>query len=275
MCKVTSGSGGATQLKTQDDYDAAIERLLLKVQSARTKAVGLEIRNIVRDRLLMEVKCQTNLLQAKPAAASKKAGKRKRDEEGGLQPLTSSRIVNTHTSTEVPFVLPDSGYVPPAYPPAKPATPPNTPGASPPVSPPFLSFDRLPHLEPSPPSSADLVSWSSGASSGCNVFPSIAEVICKVHEQRPGLQLGNLELDLSFSGVTDSCQLLLVPEEVLSIAGNIGLPQIRIIRNVARQLLLPRLGFRGTYNEPELPEFEVAERHISEEENEGVVEGVD
>jgi len=82
VCKVTSGSGGATQLKTQDDYDAAIERLLLKVQSARTKAVGLEIRNIVRDCLLMEVKCQTNLLlQAKPAAASKKAGKRKRDED--------------------------------------------------------------------------------------------------------------------------------------------------------------------------------------------------
>ena len=42
-------------------------------------------------------------------------------------------------------------------------------------------------------------------------------------------------------------------------------------------MLLPRLGFRGTYNEPELsePEEADAERHISEEGNEGVVEGVD
>ena len=144
--------------------------------------------------------------------------------QGGLQPLTSSRIVNTHTGTEVPFVLPDSGYLPPAYPPAEPATPPNAPVELPAVSPPFHLFDRLPCPEPSPSSSADLVSRSSSAGSGYNLFPSIAEVICKVNEQRPGLRLGNLELDLSFSGVTDSCQLLLVPEEVLSIAGNIGLP---------------------------------------------------
>lgn len=149
--------------------------------------------------------------------------------QGGLQPLTSSRIVNTHTGTEVPFVLPDSGYIPPAYPPAEPATPPNAPGELPAVSPSSLSFNRLPRPESSPPSSTDLVSWSSGVGSPCNLFPSVGEVIRKVNEQRPGLRLGSLELDLSFSGVTDSCQLLLVPEEVLSIAGNIGLPQIRII----------------------------------------------
>ena len=187
--------------------------------------------------------------------------------QGGLQPLTSSRIFNTHTSMEVPFILPDSGYIPPTYPPAELATPPNAPGELPAVSPPSLLFDRLPCPEPSPPSSAGLVSQSSGTGSTCNLFPSIAEVIREVNEQRPGLRLGNLELDLSLSGVTDSCQLLLVPEEVLSIAGNISLPQIRIIRNVARQMLLPRLGFRGTYNKPEFSEFK--------DENEGVVEGVD
>ena len=58
-----------------------------------------------------------------------------------------------------------------------------------------------------------------------------------------------------------------MPEEVPSIAGNISLPQIQIIWNVAKQMLLPWLGFQGTYNKLEFSEFE--------DENEGVVEGVD
>ena len=80
VCKVTSGSGGATQLKTQDNYDTAIEHLLLKVQTARTKAVGLEIRNIVRHHLLVDTKCQTNLLVTGQACCRIKEG---REEEEG------------------------------------------------------------------------------------------------------------------------------------------------------------------------------------------------
>ena len=133
---------------------------------------------------------------------------------------------------------------------------------------------QAPQPEHSRSSSADLVFGSSSTGNEYNFLPSISEVIREVNKQRPRLGIRSLELDLSISGVKDSCQLLLMPEEVLSITGNIGLPQIRNIWNIARQIILPRLGFQGVYNEPELQDLEGAdeEGHDSEEDNDGVME---
>jgi hypothetical protein len=45
--KLTGDSGRASQLKNDDDFKAAMARLCQKVGNARSRAVGLEIRNIV------------------------------------------------------------------------------------------------------------------------------------------------------------------------------------------------------------------------------------
>ena len=45
--KVTGDIGKACRMKNEDDFQAAMARLCQKAGSARTRAVGLEIRNIV------------------------------------------------------------------------------------------------------------------------------------------------------------------------------------------------------------------------------------
>ena len=45
--KVTGDSGRASQLKNEDDFKAAMARLCQKAGNARSRAVGLEIRNLV------------------------------------------------------------------------------------------------------------------------------------------------------------------------------------------------------------------------------------
>ena len=86
-----------------------------------------------------------------------------------------------------------------------------------------------------------------------HVFPPISNVIQYIEEERPGhwQGLGNLEPVLINAGINDSSQILLLPEDVLCIAANISQSQARILRNYARRIVLSRLGFKGTYDEPE------------------------
>ena len=46
-CKVTGETGKASHLGNANEFDAIIGRLRQKASNARTKAVGLEVRNIV------------------------------------------------------------------------------------------------------------------------------------------------------------------------------------------------------------------------------------
>ena len=47
-------------------------------------------------------------------------------------------------------------------------------------------------------------------------------------------------------------QILLVPEDVLSIIGIMGVARARILHNYAKRVVLPVLGLSGTHEEPEL-----------------------
>ena len=47
-CKVTGEMGKASHLKGTEDFKAAMTRLCQKANNARSRAVGLKIRNIVR-----------------------------------------------------------------------------------------------------------------------------------------------------------------------------------------------------------------------------------
>jgi hypothetical protein len=46
-CKVSGETGGATQMKSEADFKAIMDRVCQRAQNARTRAVGLEIKNIV------------------------------------------------------------------------------------------------------------------------------------------------------------------------------------------------------------------------------------
>ena len=83
-----------------------------------------------------------------------------------------------------------------------------------------------------------------------HIFPSVNEIIQWIEIERPGQGLGALEPALVSAGINDSSQILLLPEDVLCVAAYISQPQARIIRNYARCIVMSRLGFKGTYDEP-------------------------
>ncbi|KAG1796097.1 hypothetical protein EV424DRAFT_1353305 [Suillus variegatus] len=50
-----------------------------------------------------------------------------------------------------------------------------------------------------------------------------------------------------------SSQVILLPEDVLSVIGNMGQRRARILRNYAKRTVLPLLGLINSYEEPEIP----------------------
>ena len=53
-------------------------------------------------------------------------------------------------------------------------------------------------------------------------------------------------------GITTAEQLLLIPEDVLSVIGNMGPARARVLRNYTKRVILPLLGLRGDYEDPEI-----------------------
>jgi hypothetical protein len=84
------------------------------------------------------------------------------------------------------------------------------------------------------------------------LFPPVSEVIALVEVDKPGEALGELESVLLEAGIVTSEQLLLLPEDVLCVIGYMGQARARILRNYARRIVLPLLGLRGNYEEPEI-----------------------
>jgi hypothetical protein len=44
----------------------------------------------------------------------------------------------------------------------------------------------------------------------------------------------------------------MLPEDVLCVIGNIGKTRARVLRNYAKRSVLPLLGLRGNYDDPEI-----------------------
>jgi hypothetical protein len=95
------------------------------------------------------------------------------------------------------------------------------------------------------------------------LFPPVSEVIALVEVDKPGEDFGKLENVLLEAGIVTSEQLLLLPEDVLCVIGYMGQARARILRNYAKRIVLPLLGLRGNYEEPEL----VADPDIEEHEH--------
>lgn len=74
-----------------------------------------------------------------------------------------------------------------------------------------------------------------------------------INAERPELRLAELETPLLDAGVVLSSQVILLPEDVLSVIGNMGQRRARILRNYAKRTVLPLLGLVNSYEEPEIP----------------------
>ncbi|KAG1837557.1 hypothetical protein DFJ58DRAFT_626668, partial [Suillus subalutaceus] len=87
-------------------------------------------------------------------------------------------------------------------------------------------------------------------------YPKIGVLLALIDAERPELQIQELEMSLLDAGVVLSSQVMLLLEDVLSVVGNMGQKQARILRNFAKRIVLPLLGLLNSYEEPEIEEPE-------------------
>ncbi|KIL54471.1 hypothetical protein M378DRAFT_92481 [Amanita muscaria Koide BX008] len=88
--------------------------------------------------------------------------------------------------------------------------------------------------------------------SASSVFPPVSDVIKMIEVDKPGKGFDHLLYAMLEAGMVTSDQILLVPEDVLSMIGVMGQARARILRNYARRVVLPMLGLAGKYEEPEI-----------------------
>ncbi|KAG1799574.1 uncharacterized protein BJ212DRAFT_1488292 [Suillus subaureus] len=84
-------------------------------------------------------------------------------------------------------------------------------------------------------------------------YPKIGVLLALIDAKRPELQIHELETSLLDAGVVLSSQVMLLLEDVLSVIGDMGQNQARILCNFAKQIVLPLLGLLNSYKEPEAP----------------------
>ncbi|KAG1851556.1 hypothetical protein C8R48DRAFT_612642 [Suillus tomentosus] len=87
-------------------------------------------------------------------------------------------------------------------------------------------------------------------------YPKIGVLLVLIDAEKPELRIRELETSLLDAGVVLSSQVMLLPEDVLSVIGDMGQKQARILRNYAKRIVLPLLGLISSYEEPEIEEPE-------------------
>lgn len=83
-------------------------------------------------------------------------------------------------------------------------------------------------------------------------YPLIAQALELIEADKPGQGFSEFENSLVEAGVVLASQAVMLPEDVLSVIGNMGNARARIIRNYAKRVVLPLLGLQGNYDEPEI-----------------------
>ncbi|KAF8872379.1 hypothetical protein BD779DRAFT_1382497, partial [Infundibulicybe gibba] len=126
-----------------------------------------------------------------------------------------------------------------------------------------LSFDRAPddwmarplspspagQREPTPSPNAEAPSPFVLGQPRVSFFPSVYEVIQWVDACKPNEGYGELTEVLFEAGISASEQILLIPEDVLCVIGDMGTARARILRNYTKRVILPRLGIFGNFDE--------------------------
>jgi hypothetical protein len=85
-------------------------------------------------------------------------------------------------------------------------------------------------------------------------YPGIGALLGLINIDEPELQFTDLETSLLDAGVVSSSQVILLPEDVLSVIGDMGQKRARVLCNYAKHIILPLLGLINSYEEPEIQE---------------------
>jgi hypothetical protein len=181
---------------------------------------------------------------------------------GSLTSISTSAPHSGSTSTSAPHgISSDAAFTSPALP-SSPFSPVGS--VLPPPSPTFPPLSQKRY-----PKAAKVSSSSHDASSFGNIFPPVGEVVNLIKAENPQKDFEELEKNLLEAGIFTSEQILLLPEDVLCVIGFMKRPQARILRNYAKQMVLPLMGLCDNYEEPEIVEYESIKKEVADQ-GEGV-----
>ena len=95
-------------------------------------------------------------------------------------------------------------------------------------------------------------------------YPSIQQILELIEADKPGQGFDELKTLLLDAGLASSSQLVLLPEDVLSVVGDMGQKRARILCNYAKRVVLPLLRLQGMYEEPEIVSPKKGKEHAIE-----------
>ncbi|KAG1811050.1 hypothetical protein EV424DRAFT_1327815 [Suillus variegatus] len=233
--KFAGDNSKASHLNNAEAFGIAMDQLCHKVSNARTRVVALEVKNAAAKQTTTKAKKRTREDDIPPAI-----------EEDSTQ-LKAYKQLECHIRCELHrghcFIDRTSGYD---------------------------DHHRLDHAEmtlwakkiiptsktPSPPPLPQQCHFESATqihNTTLPDYPKIGVLLALIDVEKPELRIRELETSLLDAGVVLSSQVMLLPEDVLSVIGDMGQKQARILRNYAKQIVLPLLGLVNSYEEPEAP----------------------
>ncbi|KAG1882071.1 hypothetical protein F4604DRAFT_1536680, partial [Suillus subluteus] len=209
----------ASHLNNAEAFGIAMDRLCHKASNARTRVVALEVKNAAAKQTTTKAKKRTCEDDIPPAI-----------DEDSTQ-LKAYKQLECHIRCELHhghcFIDCTSGYD---------------------------NHRRLDHAEmtlwakkitPSPPLLSQQCHFESAAqipNTTLPDYPKIGVLLALIDAERPELRIQELETSLLDAGVVLSSQVMLLPEDVLSVVGDMGQKQARILCNFAKRIVLPLLG---------------------------------
>ena len=82
--------------------------------------------------------------------------------------------------------------------------------------------------------------------------PPIQQVLDQIEADKPGQGFSELEETLGEAGLVLSCQVVILPEDVVSVIGNTGAKKARILHNYAKCAVLLLLGLQDNHDDLEI-----------------------
>ncbi|KAG1878157.1 hypothetical protein F4604DRAFT_1522967, partial [Suillus subluteus] len=223
--KFIGDNSKASHLNDAEAFGITMDRLCHKASNARTQVVALEVKNAAAKQTTTKAKKRTREDDIPPAI-----------DEDSTQ-LNAYKQLECHIRCELHhghcFIDHTSGYD---------------------------NHRHLDHAEmtlwakkiitstsktPSPPLLSQQCHFESAAqipNTTLPDYPKIGVLLALIDAERPELRIWELETSLLDAGVVLSSQVMLLPEDVLSVVGDMGQKQARILRNFAKQIILLLLG---------------------------------
>lgn len=97
--------------------------------------------------------------------------------------------------------------------------------------------------------------------SHADIYSPIKCVLELIETDKPGKGYTELEEVLGEAGLVSSSHLAMLPKDVLCIISDMGRARARVLRNYARRCVLPVLGLKGNYDNPEIASLDKGNTH--------------